>query len=71
MSTLRYGARAQNITNVAKINKEYSVHELKELLEKSENRVRSLEDRIRILRQVILDLGGTPPSDKEAEAISL
>lgn len=33
--------------------------------------MRSLEDRIRILRQVILDLGGTPPTDKEAEAIAL
>ena len=71
LSSLRYGARAQNITNVAKINKEYSVAELKMLLEKAEGRIRSLEDRIRILRQVIVDLGGTPPSDKEAENIAL
>lgn len=71
LGTLRYGARAQNITNVAKVNKEYSVAELKLLLEKAEGRVRSLEDRVRILRQVIVDLGGTPPSDKEAEALAL
>lgn len=71
LSSLRYGARAQNIRNAAKVNKEYSVLELKVLLKKHEEKIMRLEDRIRVLKQVIVDLGGTPPTDKEAEDLAL
>jgi hypothetical protein len=36
LSTLRFGARARNIKNQAKVNREYTVPELKRLLEKAE-----------------------------------
>lgn len=36
ISTLRFGTRARNIKNQPKINREYTVAELKKLLEKSE-----------------------------------
>ncbi len=37
LGTLRFGARARNIKNVAKVNREYTVPELKKLLEKAES----------------------------------
>lgn len=38
LSTLRFGARARNIKNAPKVNKEYTIPELKKLLEKSEQK---------------------------------
>ena len=71
LRSLRYGARAQNIRNVAKVNKEYSAHELSVLLKKAEDKIKRLEARIRVLKQVVVDLGGSPPTDKEAEDLAL
>jgi len=42
LSTLRFGSRARNVKNAPKVNREYSVSELKQLLEKSEMKVKSL-----------------------------
>ena len=39
MSTLRFGARARNIKNTPKVNREYSIPELKKLLAKAEENV--------------------------------
>jgi kinesin family protein 5 len=39
LSTLRFGQRARSIKNQAKVNKEYTVPELKRLLEKAEAEV--------------------------------
>ena len=36
ISTLRFGARARSIKNNAKVNREYTIPELKKLLEKAE-----------------------------------
>ena len=36
LSTLRFGARARSIKNNAKVNREYTIPELKRLLEKAE-----------------------------------
>jgi len=36
LSTLRFGQRARNIKNQPKVNREYTVPELKRLLEKAE-----------------------------------
>mmetsp|Transcript_5616 Transcript_5616/g.8863 ORF Transcript_5616/g.8863 Transcript_5616/m.8863 type:complete len:174 (+) Transcript_5616:34-555(+) len=49
LSTLRFGSRARNIKNVPKVNREYSVAELKLLLEKAEEKVKTHEMRIRVL----------------------
>lgn len=49
LSTLRFGQRARNIKNAPKINREYSVAELKKLLEKAEVKIEVSEKRIKIL----------------------
>jgi kinesin family protein 5 len=49
LSTLRFGARARNIKNAPKVNKEYTIPELKKLLEKSEQKVGLLEVKVKIL----------------------
>lgn len=43
LSTLRFGARARNIKNAPKVNREYTVAELKKLLEVAEERIKSGE----------------------------
>jgi kinesin family protein 5 len=43
LSSLQFGARARKIKNAPKVNKEYTVKELKKLLEKSEEKVSLLE----------------------------
>jgi len=37
LSTIRFGTRARKIKNDAKVNREYTIPELKKLLEKAEN----------------------------------
>ena len=51
LSTLRFGARARNIKNAPKVNKEYTVPELKRLLEKSEEKIEALKKHIKILEK--------------------
>ena len=53
LSTLRFGARARNIKNAPKVNKEYTIPELKKLLEKSEQKVGLLEVKVKILSNQI------------------
>jgi kinesin family member 5 len=43
LSTLRFGARARNIKNKPKINKEYTMPELLKLLSKGEEKISELE----------------------------
>lgn len=51
LSTLRFGSRARNIKNAPKVNKEYTVPELKRLLEKSEEKIEALKKHIKILEK--------------------
>jgi kinesin family protein 5 len=51
LSTLRFGARARNIKNAPKVNKEYTVPELKRLLEKAEDKIDTLKKHIKILEK--------------------
>ena len=39
MSTLRFGTRARSIKNKAVVNREYTIPELKKLLEKAEKEI--------------------------------
>ena len=71
LSTLRFGQRARNIKNTPKVNREYTVPELKKLLDKSEAQVRVLEAKIKIMTKQIIDLGGQVMSDKEIEMAQL
>ncbi|EFA81089.1 kinesin-1 [Heterostelium album PN500] len=54
VSTIQFGLRAKKITNKPKINKEITVVELKQLLEKSNLRIKELEDFIVLLQNDIL-----------------
>lgn len=70
MSTLRFGARARNIKNAPKINKEYSVAELMKLWEAAQNKVEVLEKKIQALIQQIVHLGGKPPSESDIQKLA-
>jgi len=48
LSTLRFGARARNIKNTPKVNKEYTVPELKKLLGKAEEKCNFCEIKIQV-----------------------
>ncbi|KAF2070629.1 hypothetical protein CYY_008053 [Polysphondylium violaceum] len=52
LSTLRFGSRAKNIKNKAKINQERSAAELKILLSKAEKEIESLKNYIKELESV-------------------
>lgn len=69
LSTLRFGARARNIKNDPKVNREYSIPELKKMLAVCESKVVYLEGKVRALIAQIIELGGQPPSDLELEKI--
>jgi len=71
LSTLRFGQRARNIKNAPKVNREYSVAELKKLLEKAEVKIEVSEKRIKILSKQINDLGGEVPSEKDLQKLGV
>jgi chromosome segregation ATPase len=71
LSSLRFGARARNIKNKPKVNKQYSVAELQKMLDTAEEKIEALQKRIKILSSRILELGGEIPSDKTMEMLSL
>lgn len=71
LSTLRFGARARNIKNTPKVNREYSIPELKKLLAKAEENVAQCETKIKALTQQIVSLGGNPPTEQELEKLGL
>ena len=71
LSTLRFGQRARNIKNAPKVNREYSVAELKKLLEKAEVKIEVSEKRIKILSKQISDMGGEVPSEKDLQKLGV
>jgi kinesin family protein 5 len=71
LSTLRFGARARNIQNKAVQNKEYSVAELRKMLDDADLKIDSLNKHIVVLTSKIKEMGGDVPSDKELDAYAL
>lgn len=69
VSSLRFGARAMNVQNVPRVNKELSASELKLMLETASRRIKSLElncTRCQALEKIIRELGGqVPPRPKK------
>jgi len=63
LSTLRFGQRARSIKNQAKINREYSIPELKKLLEKAEAEVAMYKNRVRALEQLLKNNSISVPQD--------
>lgn len=66
-STLKFGQRAKQIKNKAKVNKEFSVKELKYMLQMAEKEIRLKENRIKDLEDyiVLLEARGFNKDDKE------
>ena len=61
---MRFGKRAKCITNKAKINKEYTIPELKLLLRRAERKVKQRDMWIKVLETFILQNGlQLPKSD--------
>jgi kinesin family protein 5 len=52
-STLRFGQRAKQIKNKAKVNKEFSLQELKHMLQIAEKDIRQKERRIKDLEDYL------------------
>lgn len=64
---MRFGARARNIKNAPKVNKEYTVPELLRLLGEADEKIEKLETQIAALSSQIRDLGGEVMDDKALE----
>ena len=65
LSTLRFGQRARNIKNQAKVNREYTIPELKKMLDKAEAEIGIQKCKVRTLEGIIIELGGEVPKDEE------
>ncbi|CAG9331157.1 unnamed protein product [Blepharisma stoltei] len=66
VSTLRFGIRAKSIKNKAKVNKEYTVSELKLMLAKAKEEIHMKDKKIEMLEQKI----GKPLNYEEMETKS-
>ena len=61
LSTCRFGQRARSIKNNAKVNREYTIPELRKLLEKAEQEIETYKMQVVVLEQELEKLGGTIP----------
>jgi kinesin family protein 5 len=66
ISTLRFGIRAKSIKNKPKINREYTIPELKLLLSKAQEELKLKERRINILERTIKLGGISIPTDPDS-----
>ncbi|OMJ65627.1 hypothetical protein SteCoe_37881 [Stentor coeruleus] len=69
VSTLRFGIRAKAVKNKPKVNKEYSVAELKLLLSQANELINKKDTRIIWLEKHFIEIGGTIPADIEGEEL--
>jgi kinesin family member 5 len=63
LSTLRFGSRARSIKNKPKVNREYTVGELKKLYEKKEQECDALHLKITVLTDLLQDNNIPVPDD--------
>ncbi|CAG9319287.1 unnamed protein product [Blepharisma stoltei] len=66
LSTLRFGIRAKSIKNKAKVNKEYTVAELKLMLTKAKEEIMLKDKRISVLEQAVNKSGILIGGDEES-----
>lgn len=66
-STLRFGKRARSVKNNAKVNREYTIPELKRLLEKAEKETENYKMQVVVLEKELTNLGGTVPNANDLE----
>lgn len=69
LSTLRFGVRAKAVKNKPKVNKEYSIAELKMLLNQANENILKKEARIVWLERHFAELGGVIPGSIEGEEV--
>ena len=62
---MRFGTRARSIKNNAKVNREYSIPELKKLLEKAEKETNMYKLQVKVLEQELEKLGGVVPQGQD------
>lgn len=65
LSTLRFGLRAKSIKNKPKVNREFTVSELKLLLAKAEAGLEKKQATIEALSRKVLELGGELVTEKD------
>jgi kinesin family member 5 len=70
VSTLRFGTAARNIKNKPKINREYTVPELKKMVAKRDQLISVLKKRIKILEEFIKENGLDIPTDELLEKLA-
>lgn len=63
VSTMRFGSRARSIKNKPKVNREYTVPELKRLLDAAQNECEILQARVNSLESLLQNNGIELPSD--------
>ena len=63
LGTLRFGTAARQIKNQPKVNREFTVPELKLLLEKAEKEIEDKKAHIAVLEKIIKDGGLGLPED--------
>ena len=66
VSTLRFGIRAKQIKNKPKVNKEYTIAELKLLLSKADAELARREQRIQQLERALTEAGVKVPACEES-----
>ena len=69
ISTMRFGERARIVKNKAKVNREFSVEELKQILAKANTKIEMQEKRIKALQAKINAMGGKI-SEQELEKLA-
>lgn len=70
VSTLRFGVRAKAIKNKPKVNREYTIAELKLMLSKAQEEIEKRDRTIGMLEETLRKMGGTVPErivEKRAE----
>eukprot|EP00824_Muranothrix_gubernata_P004359 TRINITY_DN15540_c0_g1_i1.p1 TRINITY_DN15540_c0_g1~~TRINITY_DN15540_c0_g1_i1.p1 ORF type:complete len:662 (-),score=156.44 TRINITY_DN15540_c0_g1_i1:430-2196(-) len=65
LSTCRFGMRAKHIKNKAKVNKQMTVAELQLVIQKLEHQVSLRTQRVLLLEKIIIELGGTLPTEED------
>ena len=65
LSTCRFGSRARSIKNNAKVNREYTIPELRKLLENAEKEIETYKMQIVVLEQELEKHGGKIPEGDE------
>jgi len=64
VSTLRFGIRAKQIKNKPKVNKEYTVAELKLLISKADAEMAKKDRQIALLEKALFESGGNLPAEE-------